>query len=753
MEYVENCLFKNKILVEKFNNHITKIKPILLTGILLLFLFPLLNAQKQNVTLEDLFSNRTFRPKSVQGLQTMKDGQNYTTVSNNAIVKYSYKTGFAVDTLVKVSDFKNKKIDNLSNYVFSTDEKRILFYTNRDGIYRHSFVADYFVWDIGEQKLYPVSEDGNERLATLSPDGKKVAFIKNNNLFISDLSGKVTAITTDGKENKIINGAPDWVYEEEFGYNKAFEWSPIGDKIAWCRFDENHVKEFNIQRFKGLNPELKENELYPEDYRFKYPKAGEDNSILSVHIYNLKNQERITVNIGEETDIYIPRIYWTKKENTLAVVRLNRLQNKMELLYADDKKGTSEVVYIDENKYYIDEPAYSNIQFIDSDRFMTISESDGYRHIYIYNTKTKEKQQVSKGNFDVIRFVDYDPKNKLVYYISSEEGAIYQTVYSIHESGNKKVKLSNNLGINNIAFSEGFNYYISYYSSSKKPLYITLNDCKGKLIRVLEDNNELIEKVSNYNISQKEFFTFTTIENVELNGWMMKPVDFDENKKYPVVMVQYSGPNSQQVRDSWKIGWEDVLVSENFVVVCVDGRGTGGRGEAFRKCTYLQLGKYETLDQIETAKYLQTLPFVQPDKIGIWGWSYGGFMALNSILQGSDYFAAAIAVAPVTNWRYYDNIYTERFMRTPQENPDGYDINSPISHVEKLKGKLLIIHGTFDDNVHAQNTYEFVEALVQADKQFDMMLYTNRNHSIYGGNTTMHLYRKKIEFFIQSLKR
>ena len=709
-------------------------------------------AQKQNVTLSDIFKDRTFNTKSVYGLRSMNDGQHYTTISNNALVKYSYKTGMVIDTLVKVTDFNHEKIEALSNYEFSSDEKRILFCIKPEYIYRHSFVADYYVWDFSEKRLYPVSEEGRERLATFSPDGKKVAFIRDNNLFISDLAGKITPITTDGKENHIINGAPDWVYEEEFGYNQAFDWSPAGDKIAWCRYDESHVKEFNIQRFKGLAPEYKQNALYPEDYRFKYPKAGEANSVLSVHVYDLNSGEKLTVDIGTETDIYIPRIYWTKKTNTLAVFRLNRLQNNVELLYADASNGKSEVVYRDENQYYIEASAYKSIHFIDADRFLIMSETDGYNHIYLYNTKTKIKQQVTKGAYDVIKLIGYDAKNKTIYYTSTEEGAIYRTVYSINESGAKKTKRSERIGTNDISFSKGFNYNISYFSGTKNPLYITLNDNKGKLIRILEDNKELTEKIANYNISEKEFFTFKTSEGVELNGWMMKPIGFDESKKYPVIMTQYSGPNSQSVNDTWGIGWEQVLTAEGCIVACVDGRGTGGRGEQFRKITYKELGKYETIDQIETARYLGTLPYVDAAKIGIWGWSYGGFMALNCITQGADYFAAAIAVAPVTSWRYYDNIYTERYMRTPQENPDGYDNNSPISHVDKLKGKLLIIHGTFDDNVHAQNTYEFVEALVQADKQFEMMLYTNRNHSIYGGNTRMHLYKKMKDFFIDHLK-
>lgn len=709
-------------------------------------------AQKQNITLSDIFKDRTFGAKSVYGLQSMNDGQHYTTLEKGALVKYNYKTGKAVDTLVKAEQFDNEKITRLSNYRFSEDETRIIFHINADYIYRRSFIADYFVWDLKEKKLYPVSEQGGERLATLSPDGKKVAFIRDNNLFISDLNGTITPITTDGKDNHIINGAPDWVYEEEFEYNQAFEWSPDGTKLAWCRFDESHVKEFNLLKYKGLAPELEENALYPEVYSFKYPKAGEDNSVISVFIYDLSSKEKVTVDIGTETDIYIPRIYWSKRANTLSIVRLNRLQNQMEILFADGNTGKSEVIYSETNKYFIDIPQYSDLCFVDADNFIIFSERDGYNHLYLYNVNTKELKQITKGNFDVTSFYGFDAKTKTIYYQSTEEGSIYRSNYSIDLAGKKKIKRSSQLGSNTANYSKGFNYYINYFSNSQTPPYITLHDSKDRVVRVLEDNKDLVEKIKDYNFQQKEFFTFKTSEDVELNAWIVKPVDFSPNNKYPVLITQYSGPNSQSVLDRWRVDWEQVLATEGIITVCVDPRGTGGKGEEFRKVTYLQLGKYETIDQIEAAKYLGTLPYVNPEKIAIWGWSYGGFMALNCITQGADHFAAAIAVAPVTNWRYYDNIYTERFMRTPQENAENYDNNSPINHVDKLKGKVLIISGTFDDNVHHQNTYEFVEALVQADKQFEMMLYTNRNHSIYGGNTRMHLYTKKFNFLIENLK-
>ncbi len=706
---------------------------------------------KKNITLEDIFVNRTFQAKGVGSIQSMKDGKHYTTLDNGALVRYSFATGKVVDTLVKNCEWKRDDI-KLQNYAFSSDEQKILFYVNAQPIYRHSFVADYYVWDLKNKTLHKISNEGSIQLATFSPDGTHVAFVKDNNLYISNLKGEVKAITTDGEKNKIINGAPDWVYEEEFSFHQAYQWSPDGKRLAWIRFDESHVKEYNLMVYKGLNPEIKENFLYPAVYSYKYPKAGEDNSVVSVHCYSLETEEISTMDIGTDPDIYIPRIYWVPDAKTLAIVRLNRHQNKMELLFADSKKGISRVVYTDKNPRYIDEPAYANLTFINNYQIIIFNEKDGYNHIYVHNILSGKTTPVTTGGYDVINLLGFDLKKNLVFYTSTEEGAIYRTVYSITLDGKKKQKISTRKGSNNAWFNSDYTYYIHSYSSANEPPIITLHSSNGKLIRTLENNHELRTTLTEYLIPTKEFFSFTTEENIPLNAWILKPVNFNPEQKYPVLITQYSGPNSQQVLDRWGIGWEHVLTEEGFIVVCVDPRGTGGRGEEFRKVTYLQLGKYETIDLINTAKYLGKLSFIDSSRIAIWGWSYGGFMALNCITQGADVFAAAISVSPVTNWRYYDNIYTERFMRKPQENPDGYDNNSPINHVNKYKGKLLIVTGTFDDNVHPQNTYEFSEAMVQADKQFDMMVYVNRNHSIFGGNTRMHLYTKKINFLKQNLK-
>ncbi|MEN8120826.1 MAG: S9 family peptidase [Bacteroidota bacterium] len=705
----------------------------------------------KKITLEDLFKNRTFSARYVYGLRSMNDGVNYTTFDGRkqAIVKHSYKTGEVVDTILKIKPLKTQWV---SDYHFNDDETKILLETNRKSIYRHSYSAKFHIWDIANQKLQNVSDKDKQQLATISPDGSKVAFVYKNNIYIKDLiSGNETAVTKDGEKNKIINGAPDWVYEEEFGFNQAFYWSPDGKKIAFVKFDESKVKTFNMTVFAGMAPMMKDNVLYPENRQWKYPKAGEDNSVVSVHIYDVQTTKIIKADIGTETDIYIPRIRWTKNANKLGVIRLNRLQNKLEVLFADAGTGSTKVIYTDENKYYIGEETLDNLTFLnDGKHFIITSEKDGYRHIYLHKTDGTLVKQLTTGKWDVTDFIGFDNNKKICYYISAEESPITSQLYSVDMKGRKK-KLTTEEGSNRASFSTSYKYYINYFSSINQPTYVTLHDSKGKLIRVLEDNKALSEKVKEYGGVNKEFFKFKTSEGVELNGYMIKPANFDKNKKYPVLMYQYSGPDSQSALNRWGFGWDMLLAQKGYITVCVDGRGTGARGEEFRKMTYLQLGKYETIDQVETAKYIGTLPYIDAKRIGIWGWSYGGYMTLLAMTKGADYFKTGIAVAPVTNWRYYDNIYTERFMRTPQENPDGYDNNSPINHVDKLKGKLLLVHGTADDNVHVQNSVEISEALVQANKQYDQFYYMNRNHGIYGGNTRLHLYTMMTNFILENL--
>ncbi|MDA3894033.1 MAG: S9 family peptidase [Salinivirgaceae bacterium] len=730
-------------------------KILLIASFLIISTFQLYaqEVEKKNVTLEDIYTNWTYYPQSVYGLTSMNDGLHYSTlVGDSIIAKFSYKTGDKVADIVSVKDFSNDKVKEIDNYTFNSDETKLLFYINRNNIYRHSFTATYYVWDLIRKKLFSVSNKGDQRLATLSPDGSKVAFVRNNNIYISNLAtGTETVVTTDGEWNKIINGAPDWVYEEEFEYTKAFEWSPNGDYLAYCKFDESKVPVFNMTVYKGLKPEKLENALYPENQTFKYPKAGEVNSDVSVYSYQIALGKTVKVDVGTELDQYIMRLKWSPN-GKMVVYRENRLQNKLEFLYANPQTGESEVFYTENNERYIDEAYFDNLTFLNGgSQFIYASERDGYVHIYLHNADGTLVKQITQGNWDVTEYIGYDAKNKLIFYQSAQPTPMQRSIYSIKLDGSGSEKLNAFDGSNYAIFSEEFKYFINYHSNVLTPNLVTLHNAKGKQIRVLEGNEDLKEKLTLANIASKDFFAFKTSEGVELNGWMIKPSNFDASKKYPVLMIQYSGPNSQEVLDEFYIGWEQILAAEGYIVACVDGRGTGARGEEFRKMTYLQLGKYETIDQIESAKYLGGLDYIDAQRIGIWGWSYGGFMALNCMTQGADYFKMGIAVAPVTSWRYYDNIYTERFMRTPQENPEGYDDNSPINHVDKLKGKLLIVHGTADDNVHLQNSIEISEALVQANKQFEQFYYTNRNHSISGGNTRVHLYTKMINFTRENL--
>jgi dipeptidyl-peptidase-4 len=723
------------------------------------YILATLNAGAQNGTkqfeFDDFFKNYTFYSPGVRGFRSMKDGETYSVAEGRGtkLVVHSYETGGSVKTLLDLAKINSDKLKAFSDYSFNSDETKILLLADKEAIYRRSFTANYFVYDIAKQMLTPVSENGKQQLATFSPDGSKIAFVRKNNLFYTDLiTAKETQITEDGKFNYIINGVPDWVYEEEFEFNKAFEWSPDGKCIAWVRFDESLVPQFRMTMFQGQEPALDENKLYPGVETFKYPKAGDANSIVSVHTYNIASAERQTMDIGTETDIYIPRIRFTQDPGQLAIFRLNRLQNKMEILLAAPATGETQVLLTESNKYYLDENYFDDIQFLDDKTHFTMrSERDGYAHIYLYTMQGKLESQVTKGNFDVTEFNGCDVKNKMIYYTSAEPAPYQREVYCIKWDGTGKKKLTSNTGTNSAKFSEGFKYYTITSSNVKTPSATTLYNSKGKSVRVLDDSKMLVDKLKEYQFNNREFFSFNTSEKVNLNGWMLKPPSFDPGKKYPVFMTQYSGPNSQSALDTWDLGWEEYLAQLGYIVVCVDGRGTGGRGEAFRKVTYLQLGKYETIDQIEAAKYLGSLSYIDANRIGIWGWSFGGYISSSCMVKGNGVFKTGIAVAPVTNWRYYDNIYTERFMRTPQENPEGYDQNSPLNFAEDFKGNFLICHGTADDNVHVQNTMEFTERLVQANKQFEMQLYTNRNHGIYGGNTTYHLYTRMIKYILEKL--
>ena len=707
--------------------------------------FPvILLAQKKEVTLENIWKTYDFYPKSVSGFNSMQDGNYYSKLDkkgdHSQINKYSFRSGQKVKTIV---DSKNLDIE-INNYTFSSDEKKILFATDTESIYRYSSKSIYYTYDLRTKKLEKLS-DNKVMYADFSPSGDKVAYVNSNNLFVKNLSnGAKVQITNDGIINNVINGATDWVYEEEFGLTQAFFWSPDGKQIAFYKFDESEVKEFSMDMFN--------NNLYPSQYEFKYPKAGEDNSKLSIHLYDIENEKTSLITLNKTYE-YIPRLNWTKRNDLLYIVAMNRHQNELDFILFNTTTSEDEILFTEKDKYYID--IHDNTTFTnDKQSLIWTSEKSGFNHIYLISIEDGEMQQITSGDWEVTKYHGMNSEGKRVFYTSNEDGAINRSLYSISLDGSNKIKLSSDIGTHNSAFSNGMRYYSNTFSTADTPPYISLHNNTGKKIRVLEDNSDLSAKMEEYDLTKKEFFSFTTSENVGLNGWMIKPSDFDESKQYPIFMFLYGGPGSQQVVNSWgwfNYFWYQHLAQKGYIVACVDNRGTGGRGAEFKKMTYMQLGKYETIDQIEANRYLASLPYVDGSRIGIQGWSYGGYMSSLAITKGADDFKMAIAVAPVTNWRYYDNIYTERYMRTPQENAEGYDDNSPINHVDSLKGSYLLIHGTADDNVHVQNTYEMVSALVKANKQFDLFVYPDKNHGIYGGNTRLHLYQKMTNFIQDNL--
>ncbi|MDD4602828.1 MAG: S9 family peptidase [Bacteroidales bacterium] len=722
------------------------------------------NAQpeKKQITLEDIFKNRKFSSKGAPGIQSMNDGNHFCQVKKDSLNVYEYASGKYVSTVITSKQLilqgDSTEIP-ISSFEFSGDESKLLFAADEEPIYRRSSKANYFIYDLKTEKLFPLSKNGKQRLATFSPDGTKIAFVRDNNLYIKDLSigwmnlgGKLDdqgtgieyQITKDGKTNEIINGATDWVYEEEFEFSRAFCWSPDGQKIAFYRFNESNVKEYQLTYY---------GDLYPEQYKFKYPKPGEANSIIDVFIYDLKDHTTIKVDIGKETDIYIPRIKWTDDLNSLAVYRMNRLQNKLELLLADASTGTTHLIYKEENKYYIEINDHWN--FLKNNKeFIFTSEKDGFRHIYLYDLTGKLVRQLTKGAWEVTDVLGVDEKNGMVYYLSDEISPMDRDIYAVSLDGKRKIKISTKHGTNTAEFSKTFTWLIKKWSDINTPPVITVCKADGAAVRILQDNAKLRETMAFYRFSKAEFFNFKTPDSTILNGFIVKPPDFDPAKKYPVLFTIYGGPGSQTVLNSWGgvSSWNQLWAQNGIIVVSVDNRGTGGRGEEFKKCTYLQLGKYETQDQIDAAKYLGTLNYVDKNRIGMWGWSFGGYLTLSCLTKGADYFSFGIAVAPVTNWKYYDNIYTERFMRTPKENDEGYENNSPVNHADKLKGKLLLICGMADDNVHPQNSYDMVTALVGADKQFESQFYPNCNHGIYTGkNTSFHLYQRMTDFILKDL--
>nr|WP_315154300.1 S9 family peptidase [uncultured Flavobacterium sp.] len=704
---------------------------------------------QQKITVESIFSG-AFRTKGMDALQAMNTTNQYTVLNQNQdrsglqIDLYDYASLKKVATLIDTKDFPQLS-NGIDSYSFSEDEKLMLIANTTQRIFRHSFTADYFLYNITSKQLiklfdFPVQEP------TFSPDGKKIAYAKDNNLFVYDIATKTTtSITSDGKKNSIINGITDWVYEEEFAFVKAFDWSADSKKIAFIRFDESEVPEFSMSIFQK--------ELYPKVETFKYPKAGEKNAVVSLHIYDVVSQANKDVNLGNYSDFYIARMQWTNDANILSAQVLNRHQDNLDLLFIDGNTGAAKVVLNEKDKAYID--VTDNLTFLKDNSFIWTSDKDGFNHIYLYDKTGKLINQVTKGNWEVTNYYGFDEKTKTIFYQSVENGSINRDIYRIGLDGKNKVRLSSKVGTSAATFSPNFQYFITTFSNATQPPVYTLNEAKaGKQLQMIEENQTLSNNLKGFNLPTKEFSVLKTEKGIELNMWMMKPKDFDATKKYPVFMFQYSGPGSQQVNNDWNSPddyWFVSLTQKGYIVACVDGRGTGFKGAAFKKVTQKELGKYEVIDQIDAAKVLGSYSFVDKSRIGIFGWSFGGFMASNCILKGNDVFKMAIAVAPVTNWRFYDSIYTERYMQTPQENSSGYDDNSPINHVQKLKGKFLLIHGSADDNVHVQNSMQMMEALIQANKQFDSQIYPDKNHGIFGGYTRIQLYNKMTNFILENL--
>lgn len=714
-------------------------------AIFFLIIQPVVVAQQKQVTVEDIYAG-AFRTEGMEALRSMNNGKQYTVLNFDratratSIDKYDYRTLKKVETIVSSEDLD--AIDNFMSYQFSDDESQIILSTEVEPIFRRSTLGIFYVYDIASKKLTKISDEKIQE-PTLSPNGEKVAYVKDNNLYVMDLKNNSTKqVTTDGEKNKIINGITDWVYEEEFAFVRAFQWNSNGTKIAFLRFDETDVPEFSMDVYGT--------ELYPQQHVFKYPKAGENNAVVTLHMLDVATGNISNIDLGDA--YYVPRIKWMNDPNSLSVQTINRHQNHLKLHMVNAKTNAVKLLLEENDAAYVD--VTDNLTFLADDSFIWTSEKDGWNHIYLYGSDGKLMNQITKGDWEVTKYYGYDQNEDKIYYQSTENGSINRGIYSIESNGENKKALAVSAGTNSASFSSDFTYFINTFSSADTPPVFTLHKAlSGKKVKDIKDNSALLDKLKGYAISAKEFSTISVNGN-DLNMYMIKPVDFDPSKKYPLFMYQYSGPGSQNVSNSW-MGtndyWHQSLVAQGYIVACVDGRGTGFKGRDFKKVTQKELGKFEVEDQIAAAQKLSELPYIDEERTGIWGWSYGGFMSTNCILKGNDTFEMAIAVAPVTSWAFYDTIYTERYMQTPQENPSGYDDNSPFNYPEMLKGKYLLIHGSGDDNVHVQNTMRMVEALIQANKQFEWAIYPDKNHGIYGGNTRVHLFNKMTNFVKDNL--
>lgn len=710
------------------------------------------------ITLKDILDGK-YRVNTMRAFQSSDDGESYLQLSkdNKQIVAYSFKTGEQTGVLADISTARGAKADRIDGYIISPDKRRILIQTKTQQIYRHSFTAEYLIYDVNNKTLTPLSEGGPQQQPQFSPDGTMISFVRGGNLYLVKLlfDNAESQVTKDGAPGKVINALPDWVNEEEFATACSYVFTADSKMLVWIRYDESAVPQFSFPLYKGMYPEYSAYAEYPGTYSYKYPVAGAVNSKVSVHSFDIKSHVIRTLDVPLDADGYIPRIFQTSDPEKIAVVTLNRHQDRMDVYAANPRSTVCKLLVRETADKYVREISYTGMKFYDN-HFAMISDRSGYNHIYWYNLNGQLIKQVTSGNYEVTDFYGYDADGGKFYYAAREEGPQYKAVYSVDAKGKVK-KLSTQKGENSASFSSGMKYFVNVYSSFDTPPVTTLCSASGKVLKTLIDNSEVKNVIDADAPVTKEMFEFTTSEGVKLYGWMVKPADFSTSKKYPVIMYQYSGPGSQEVTDAWNAGFfggmafERYLAQQGYIVACVDGRGTGGRGAEFEKQTYLQLGQKEARDQVEAALYLGGQPYVDKDRIAIWGWSFGGFNTLMAMSEGRNVFRAGVAVAPVTNWKYYDSVYTERYMRTPSENADGYGDN-PMARASKLSGSLLIVHGTADDNVHYRNTAEYAEALVQADKQFQMQVYTNRNHSIYGGNTYNHLFTRMVDFLNTQLK-
>ena len=710
------------------------------------------------ITIPDITSGK-FAAKTVNGINPIEGTDTYARISDDGkrVDCYSFKTGKLLRNLFDVSNTMGKKIDSFDGYILSPDGTRMLIQTKTKSIYRRSFTAVYYLYNIASRKLEPLSDGGPQQVPVWSKDGLQVAFVREGNIYLVKLlyDNAEVQVTKDGKFNEVINGLPDWVNEEEFGFNRALTFNADGTMICWLRYDEKDVKTYSLQMYKGMKPEKQENAVYPGFYSYKYPKAGEDNSKVTAWSYDIKSHRISKLQVPLDADGYMPRIKATDDASKVVVYTMNRHQDELCLYSVNPRSTVAQLIVKEHVEKYVKEEAMEAVTFIGNNVLLP-SDRSGFMKLYIYSMNGQSHRTIG-GDYDITAVYGYDAKTGDVYYQAAALGPSDRQVYVAHKNG-KTVRLSDKKGWNTALFSGDYQYFVNTWSDYNTPYVVTTRDNNGRVISTLQDNADLKAKVAESGFAKREPFSFTTSEGVQLNGWILKPLNFDASKRYPVIMHQYSGPGSQQVTDSWSAGsmgqggaFDSYLAQQGFIVVSVDGRGTGGRGADFEKCTYLKIGDLESKDQVEAALYLGSLPFVDKDRIGIWGWSYGGFNTLMSMSEGRGVFRAGVAIAPPTSWRFYDSIYTERYMRTPKENPDGYDVN-PIVRAQKLHGALLLCHGTADDNVHPQNSYEYAEALVQADKDFRELYYTNRNHSIYGGNTRNHLLRQVANFFVTELK-